>query len=316
MLYNALGANTSDAADLQKKLSAHYEGLGVKERSDNVLMMEFVVSASPAFFKPRDENRINEWTKSQLEFFKKEFGSQLKMGVLHLDEKTPHVHFFIGTEFKSVKKYRNQKGEFFKESYSLNAKRYNQIYLRDMHDRYAKHNACFGLARGVRGSKKKHKPVSEFYDVVDEALNADYKKLIDKLLSGFTRELKILNTKAGVQELLRTRVNPRLGALIKNHMALKKATESNRAGEYDLLKVLQARAEKEIAEALAKQMHYGKGLKTIADLRNENEQLQAENKLQKAVITSQATKIIGLERAQRIENSGTSQAGRKIKLDK
>ncbi|GKS97176.1 plasmid recombination protein [Acidovorax sp. SUPP2825] len=316
VVFNSLNASITDAADLQKKLSAYYDGLGVKEKSDNVLMMEFVVSASPAFFKPRDDKKIDAWTKSQLDFFKKEYGSQLKMGVLHLDEKTPHLHFFISTEMKSVKKYRNQKGEFFKESCSLNAKRYNQIYLRDLHDRYAKHNAHFGLIRGVRGSKKKHRELKEFYDLVDEALDTDYQKIVGQLLSYFIQGLGLVNTKTKVQELFKTRVTPRLQLLVKNHLALKKDTKANREREYALLQTLQKRAEKEIAEALAQQMHYGKGLKTIADLRNENKELRAENNLQKAVITSQAKKIIELERARTVENAGAGQAGRKIKLDK
>ncbi|GKT20098.1 hypothetical protein AVHY2522_24785 [Acidovorax sp. SUPP2522] len=44
VIFNSLKANVADATDLQKKLSSHYEGLGIKERADNVLMMEFVVS--------------------------------------------------------------------------------------------------------------------------------------------------------------------------------------------------------------------------------------------------------------------------------
>ena len=41
VLVNSLGASLNEAADLQKKLTEYYSGLGIKERKDNVLMLEF-----------------------------------------------------------------------------------------------------------------------------------------------------------------------------------------------------------------------------------------------------------------------------------
>ena len=145
---NSLGVDTSRASDLQEKLSVFYEGLGVKERSDNVLMMEFIISASPGFFENKTPNQVEVWAKHQVEFFEKKFPGQVKIAVLHLDEKTPHLHFMVGTEIESVKKYKNQKGEFFKKSWSLNAFRYNKQFLIDLHTEHAK----FGLKRGVKGN--------------------------------------------------------------------------------------------------------------------------------------------------------------------
>lgn len=163
ILVNALGADLKNAGDFQKKLFSYYDGLGIKKRADNVPMLEFLVSASPDFFKKKSPKEVDEWASHQLEFFKLKFGEQVKLAVLHLDEKTPHIHFMVSTELKSVKKYKNQKGEFFKETCSLNAKRYNPVFLKDLHSAHASHNQIFGLVRGVSGSKAKHTDLKAFY---------------------------------------------------------------------------------------------------------------------------------------------------------
>ena len=147
---NSLDIDVTKASDLQEKLTVFYNGLGIKERSDNVLMMEFIVSASPEFFENKTPAQVEGWAKHQVDFFQNKFQGQVKIAVLHLDEKTPHLHFMIGTELESVKKYKNQKGEFFKKSWSLNAFRYNKQFLIDLHTEHAKHNEKFGLKRGVK----------------------------------------------------------------------------------------------------------------------------------------------------------------------
>lgn len=166
ILINDFDANLSDRKDFQCKLQEYYDSLKIKQKIDNVLLMEFVVSASPEFFENQcnTEEKIAEWAKNQVEFFKNEYGSQLKLAVLHRDEKSPHIHFKISTELKSMKKYKNQLGEFHKETYSLNAKRYDPDYLIKLHDRFALANKKFGLIRGKRNSKKLHKPVKEYYN--------------------------------------------------------------------------------------------------------------------------------------------------------
>lgn len=199
ILINTLDASPTDASDLQKKLNQHFEKLKIKIRTNNVRMMEFVVSASPEFFEGKSKEEIEDWGKHQLEFFKLEYGDQLKHGVLHQDENSPHCHFLISTEIKSVKKYKNQKGEFFKETWSLNADRYDPEYLVDLQTRYADHNAKFGLIRGLRGSKRTHKPVKDFYKLMSRATNAKYAKQIDKVIDSLEKDFLLKNV--SVQEI-------------------------------------------------------------------------------------------------------------------
>lgn len=218
ILVNSLGVDTSRASDLQEKLSTYYTGLGVKERADNVLMMEFVVSASPEFFEKKTPAQFEDWAKHQVEFFEKKFPGQVKIAVLHLDEKTPHLHFMVGTELESIKKYKNQKGEFFKKSWSLNAFRYNKQFLIDLHTEHAKHNEKFGLKRGVKGSMRNHTSLKEFYKIVDKALKADYGKQIEKSIASL--ETGLLSGKVSIEEV-REKFKPTINSILKQNKVLK-----------------------------------------------------------------------------------------------
>lgn len=215
---NALGIDTKKASDLQEKLTDYYKSLGIKEKKDNVLMMEFVLSASPEFFKRADSDTKSKWVKEQIAFMQNEFGSQVKLAVLHLDETTPHLHFMIGTEQKTLKKYKNQKGEFHKETWSLNAKRYNPEFLTGLHDRHAAWNQPFNLKRGVKGSMRKHTDLKKFYSMVDKALSADYDKSIEKVIESL--ETSFLTKTVSLDEI-REKFKPMMSTVLKQNKALR-----------------------------------------------------------------------------------------------
>ncbi|MBR7917869.1 plasmid recombination protein [Burkholderia vietnamiensis] len=184
ILYNALDIDSTEATDFQRKLGEYYTSLGVKEKKGNVLAYEYVVTASPEFFKDKSNDFIQKWADEQVRFMEREFGTQLKFGVVHLDEKTPHMHFFVSTENKSVKKYRNQKGDFFKESWSLNSRNINPEYLADLQTRFAQNNAKFGLKRGAKGSRIKHIPMKNFYRTVDRIMARSYADQVNEVING------------------------------------------------------------------------------------------------------------------------------------
>lgn len=163
VLVNNLNANLNVAEGLQEALTGHYKALGVKERKNSVLAQEFVISASPEFFEGLKPEQVEIWAKHQVKFMRKEFGDNVQVAVLHLDEATPHLHFLLSCEEKSLKRYKNQKGEFFKETYSLNANRWGPDFLVDLHTRHAEHNAPLKLKRGKRNSGVAHKPLKDYY---------------------------------------------------------------------------------------------------------------------------------------------------------
>lgn len=163
VMVNSLNADLTRIDGLQEALSAHYKAIGAKENKNSVLAQEFVISASPEFFNGMKIEKVMEWAENQVKFMQDEFKDNLKVAVLHLDEKTPHLHFLLSTEKKTVKAYKNQHGNFSKETVSLNANRWDPLFLKGLHDRHAKFNGHYGLKRGKEGSKAKHKPVKDYY---------------------------------------------------------------------------------------------------------------------------------------------------------
>lgn len=161
VLVNKLKVDTKSASSLSDKLSQYYEKLGVKERSNNVLMMEFVATASPEFFEGKNSIFVNAWIKHQVEFFEAEFGDNLKLAVVHHDEKTPHLHLLLSTDEKRLRRFKNRHGEGVSETVALNANRWNPAFFVGLHDRFAAHNAQYGLERGKRGSRARHMDLVE-----------------------------------------------------------------------------------------------------------------------------------------------------------
>jgi hypothetical protein len=188
IIVNKLGVDHRNADDLNTKLTAYYNGLGVKEKKGNVLMMEFIATASPEFFVGKSEEEINTWVKAQVDFFEGEFGNNLKLAIVHMDETSPHLHFAVSCEEKRQRRFKNRHGEGVKESYALNARRWDPAFFIGLQDRYAAHNSVFGLERGKRGSKAEHRDLMEEVEAL-RLRNKSQRELI-KSIKAALRETK------------------------------------------------------------------------------------------------------------------------------
>ena len=162
-------------------------------KNNTVKMLEFVLTASPEFFQNATPAQVKQWEKAQKEFAKKEFGENLKFMVVHKDEKTPHIHLCVLPAVKKVHKYKNQKGEFFKEKHTLSPNDFNPKYLAELQTRYAEANKVFGLKRGLKRSKANHKTLKEYYENIDQAMKKDYTKGVKKEVQKIFEE----NAKSG-----------------------------------------------------------------------------------------------------------------------
>lgn len=163
-----------------EELKAYYENLEVKEKSNSVKAMEFVFTASPEFFEKATPGQLEKWKDEQVAFAKSQWGDNLQFLVLHNDEKSPHFHAMVSVEETKTHKYKNQKGEFFKKVTSLNARKYNRDYLRNLQTVYAERNKKFGLHRGLKNSNARHTELKEFQATVKKSIEADYEKNIAK----------------------------------------------------------------------------------------------------------------------------------------
>ena len=166
VLYNPLNVDVFKAESLADKIEEKYKDLGVKATKENVLAMEFLVSASPEFFDNLDPTDIIEWANEQVDFFKKEFKENFVHATLHLDEKTPHIHCVCSTEETKEVKYKNRHGSGVKVKTILNANRWNKEFLTELHTKHSLNNVKWGLKRGRAGSGAIHKPVKEHYQEI------------------------------------------------------------------------------------------------------------------------------------------------------
>lgn len=168
VLINSLNADLEKSSDFQEKLNQFFESKNCQVRENSVKCKEFVLTASPEFFEGKNSDQVKAWADHQVQFLQKEFGDKLKLVVLHLDEKTPHLHAICSTEKTSVKKYKNQKGEFFKETTSL-CDFTNKKFLIDLHTRYAEHNKKYSLDRGLKcNERRKHTTIKEFRNTLEK----------------------------------------------------------------------------------------------------------------------------------------------------
>ena len=114
------------------------------------------------------EGRLEAWTAANLRWLKDTFGEEnLVSCVLHMDEKTPHLHATIVPIVTYARERRKREGERKNSTKSgprLSAddvmKRWR---LREYQDSYAKAMRPFGLERGVVGSTARHKANSTYY---------------------------------------------------------------------------------------------------------------------------------------------------------
>lgn len=187
--------------DLEQLLMAHLDGLGavfskmgVKQKSadgdrskQTTVINEFVLSASPEFFRPGrpeaageyDQERLDEWLKIAIDWAKKEFGQHLLAIDLHCDESTPHLHICVAPLVEKTKNLRRTKAEIAegKPARTATVWSFNNLEINtpeSMRERQTSAAEAFkslGLRRGVP-SKAKYEDVKAHYRRINAAIEA------------------------------------------------------------------------------------------------------------------------------------------------
>jgi hypothetical protein len=99
----------------------------------------------------KSEAEINTWVKAQECVFEAEFGDNLKLGVVQMEEASPHLH--LG----GILGFLKRRGRV-KESSALNARRWDPAdpaFFWGLPDSYAAHNVKFGLERGKSAARRR-----------------------------------------------------------------------------------------------------------------------------------------------------------------
>jgi hypothetical protein len=146
-----------DAID--KRIEEGYKGTKAI-RKDAVKYLTHIMSGSHEDMKELFKNRekSERWIVANYNFLAKEYGEEnIVKFVVHLDEKTPHIHA-VTVPLKEGK---------------LTAKEVtgNPIVMAQRQDRYADAMKSFNLERGLRATGVKHETARQYYGRVQDAEN-------------------------------------------------------------------------------------------------------------------------------------------------
>lgn len=132
------------------------ERLPEKRRSDAVLCIEYMITASPEWGGWNDE-RQQEYFKQAKEWLEQQHGKQNVVATsIHRDETTPHLVAYVVP--------------LDQDTGRLNAKKFlgGKAKLAQMQSKFAEHVKTLGLERGIEGSKAKHTRIKEYYAKVNQ----------------------------------------------------------------------------------------------------------------------------------------------------
>lgn len=130
--------------------------LNIKERSNGVKAIEFVLTFSP---EAKNNIDVDKWAEQNISWLSTEFGRAAILNAqLHLDESTPHIHALIIPLKRKNDVWRLCCRDFLGGASKLSA----------LQDRYAKAMNEFGLIRGVKRSEATHQKIKEFYGNLNE----------------------------------------------------------------------------------------------------------------------------------------------------
>ncbi len=169
----------ADGSSMVRVVEARLAQLAKPPRSDSVLAMDVLLSASAEYFRGPDdapgtwdEGRMESWALAAQGWLAAEHGKRIIASVLHLDEVTPHIQsLLVPVDDRGV----------------LNAKAlFNRFTLRTAQSSYAAALRGLGIERGIAGSKATHVHVSDYYAAVARAHEAPSVTVADraKLLTG------------------------------------------------------------------------------------------------------------------------------------
>lgn len=162
-----------DDRNVRETVTEIIDGHGGKPRKDSVEAIEILCKASPAYFKEKDpvkrQEKLDAFVEQAMQFLRDErSGGKLVKAVLHLDERTPHIH--------AHKVPIDPDGK-------LNARHYTggREKMEGLHDLYAEYMRPLGLERGRRRSRATHERLEEFYKSIDQPvrLEVDHDEIPD-----------------------------------------------------------------------------------------------------------------------------------------
>ena len=152
-------------------------GLERKIGKNQVRALRVVLSGSPEDMKRiRQTGQLDSWAKDSCGWLQKTFGKEnVVSAVLHMDEKTPHIHAtvvpIVRGERRKAKLERTKNAQSGKRTYRTKKDRPRlcaddvmaRDKLKEYQTTYAEAMAKYGLKRGIDGSEAKHISTQQYY---------------------------------------------------------------------------------------------------------------------------------------------------------
>ena len=163
------------------------------DKSRNVVADELLFTASHDFFKDMSRYEIKRWGDTCMEFVYEDIGykrEQVLHAVMHMDEKTPHLHCVVVPLVKKFDKRTNS------ERFTISKKQYvkDKAHLSALQDKYYKRlvDKGFDLERGIKNSDNEHISIKEFKKItrkLNNELNHKNERL-NKAMCDFENKIK------------------------------------------------------------------------------------------------------------------------------
>ena len=162
-------------------------------KSRSVVADELMFTATHKFFDNMSKDEIMSWADTCMDFVYNDLGytkEQVLHSVVHLDEKTPHIHCVVVPLVKKLDKRTNT------ERFTISKKQYikDNVHLSELQDVYnlRLREAGFELERGIKGSDRKHIKIKEFKKTTRyyEDKVTSINKSLDNTMNDFEEKMK------------------------------------------------------------------------------------------------------------------------------
>lgn len=164
----------------------------IRERENNVLCVEYLVTASPDWSGWGDKDKETEFFNIQKERLIEKWGENNVISThIHRDETTPHLIAYIVP--------------FDEEKQVLNCKKWlgNRTLLQEEQTDAARRVEHLGLSRGIKNSKAEHRTIKQHYEIVNQINEVnEFSPSLDNLPSPGLLESKKDYAKRVIDEVL------------------------------------------------------------------------------------------------------------------
>ena len=185
-------------------------GIRRKVSANQVKAIRILLTGSNKDMKQIEaEGRIEDWCNDSLKWIRETYGEQnLVSAVLHMDEKTPHIHATVipivtGERRKAGQEEQNGKKKYRKKNPQDVRLCADDVMarhrLKHYQDTYAQAMNKYGLQRGVDGSLAKHISTMQYYKQLVEQQ--------DRLEEEAMKKLKQVKGEINVQKMKGAAVN-------------------------------------------------------------------------------------------------------------